>query len=114
MRRQIMKMSQEVLGDMLGISFQQVQKYEKGMNRVSASRLWEMSKALKVPVQYFYEGLQYDGKLKTIDAKSDATGILIEEFIDSHDGIKFLTSVSGIKDKAIRQQVLDLVRALSL
>src|ERR1700682_3761642 len=56
MRRQMLAMSQEKLGDALGITFQQVQKYEKGMNRVSASRLQHISHILQVPVPFFFEG----------------------------------------------------------
>ncbi len=57
MRRQLINMSQERLGELLGITFQQVQKYEKGSNRISASRLFYSAKTLGVPVQFFFEGL---------------------------------------------------------
>jgi transcriptional regulator with XRE-family HTH domain len=57
MRRQLINMSQEKLGELLGITFQQVQKYEKGANRISASRLFYSAKTLGVPVQFFFEGL---------------------------------------------------------
>jgi transcriptional regulator with XRE-family HTH domain len=57
MRRQLINMSQERLGELLGITFQQVQKYEKGSNRISASRLFYASKTLGVPVQFFFDGL---------------------------------------------------------
>ncbi len=57
MRRQLINMSQERLGELLGITFQQVQKYEKGSNRISASRLFYAAKTLGVPIQFFYDGL---------------------------------------------------------
>jgi transcriptional regulator with XRE-family HTH domain len=57
LRRQILKMSQEKLGDQLGVTFQQVQKYERGTNRVGASRLWRLSQVLEVPISYFFEGM---------------------------------------------------------
>jgi transcriptional regulator with XRE-family HTH domain len=57
MRRQLINMSQERLGELLGITFQQVQKYEKGANRISASRMFYAAKTLGVPVQFFFEGL---------------------------------------------------------
>lgn len=57
MRRQLINMSQERLGELLGITFQQVQKYEKGANRISASRMFFTAKTLGVPVQFFFEGL---------------------------------------------------------
>ena len=57
-------MSQEALGKALGISFQQVQKYEKGSNRIGGSRLWDISNILETPVGFFFEGLEVDGKAK--------------------------------------------------
>ena len=60
MRRIMLGMSQEKLGEALGLTFQQVQKYEKGTNRVGASRLWELSRVLGVPITYFFEGLEPD------------------------------------------------------
>ncbi len=57
MRGLMLNMSQEVLSGKLGVTFQQVQKYEKGLNRISASRLFELAQALRVPVGYFYDGL---------------------------------------------------------
>ncbi|MFV3126092.1 helix-turn-helix domain-containing protein [Niveispirillum sp. KHB5.9] len=57
LRRGLLGMSQEVLAERLGITFQQVQKYERGANRVSASRLWDLSRALDVPVSFFFDGL---------------------------------------------------------
>jgi transcriptional regulator with XRE-family HTH domain len=67
MRRQLINMSQERLGELLGITFQQVQKYEKGANRISASRLFYAAKTLGVPINFFFEGLpglEADGGLK--------------------------------------------------
>jgi transcriptional regulator with XRE-family HTH domain len=84
LRRQLIGMSQEKLGELLGITFQQVQKYEKGSNRVSASRLHKMSKVLSVPIQYFFEGLQEPengsgfgeaGAEHVIDVASSAEGV---------------------------------------
>jgi transcriptional regulator with XRE-family HTH domain len=67
MRRQLINMSQERLGELLGITFQQVQKYEKGANRISASRLFYAAKTLGVPINFFFEGLpglEADGGMK--------------------------------------------------
>ncbi len=61
-RRNALGMSQEKLADALGISFQQIQKYEVGTNRVAASRLWDIAKALEVDVEYFFEGIQKRAK----------------------------------------------------
>ena len=57
-RRWMLGITQQQLGDAVGIKFQQIQKYETGMNRVSASRLWDISKALDVPISFFFEGLE--------------------------------------------------------
>ena len=59
-RRWMMGMTQQQLGDLVGIKFQQIQKYETGMNRISASRLWDIAKSLEVPISYFFEGLDAD------------------------------------------------------
>src|ERR1700740_2478623 len=61
LRRMLMGMSQEKLGEHLGLTFQQIQKYEKGINRIGASRLFDLSKVLAVPVQFFYEELPVSG-----------------------------------------------------
>ena len=73
-RRKVLGMSQTKLADALGISFQQVQKYEIGVNRVAASRLWDMAKALEVDVEYFFEGIQKRAKRKAQPRKSPTAG----------------------------------------
>lgn len=108
LRRQIMKMSQEKLGDELGVTFQQVQKYERGANRVGASRLHKMSDTLKVPVGYFFEGLNSDAA-----EAADEAVTLADEFIQSTDGVNFMTAVMDIKKPEIRRQALALVRSLA-
>lgn len=107
LRRKTLKMSQEQLGEQLGITFQQVQKYERGTNRVGASRLWGISKVLQVPVQYFYDGLP-DG----VDGEhTDPPEIY--EFINSSDGVALAMAVSQIKNKSVRRQILELARSLA-
>ncbi len=111
LRRQVMKMSQEKLGNALGVTFQQVQKYERGANRVGASRLWKMSQVLEVPVSFFYEGLDEDVPALEF-AEGDQTPI-VYEFINSTDGVSLAMAVSKIKNKAVRRQILELARSLS-
>jgi transcriptional regulator with XRE-family HTH domain len=80
MRRQLINMSQERLGELLDITFQQVQKYEKGANRISASRLFYAAKTLGVPVQFFFEGLpglEHDMGLKETSQADDFTASLM-------------------------------------
>lgn len=111
LRRQVMKMSQERLGDSLGITFQQIQKYERGANRVGASRLWKISQILDVPVGFFFEGLG-DGPTADGFAENDQLPI-VYDFINSSDGVSLATAVSQIKSKAVRRQILELARSLA-
>ena len=111
LRRQLLKMSQEKLGDQLGVTFQQVQKYERGTNRVGASRLWRMSQVMDVPVSFFYDGLDAADTTHEF-AESDQTPI-VYDFINSTDGVSLAMAVSKIKNKAVRRQVLELARALA-
>ncbi|PHR93819.1 MAG: transcriptional regulator [Robiginitomaculum sp.] len=111
LRRQLLKMSQEKLGDQLGVTFQQVQKYERGTNRVGASRLWRMSQVLDVPVSFFYDGLG-EGAPTAEFAENDQTPI-VYDFINSTDGVSLAMAVSKIKNKAVRRQILELARSLA-
>ncbi|MBL4870311.1 MAG: helix-turn-helix transcriptional regulator [Robiginitomaculum sp.] len=111
LRRQLLKMSQEKLGDQLGVTFQQVQKYERGTNRVGASRLWRMSQVMDVPVSFFYDGLDVADTTHEF-AENDQTPI-VYDFINSTDGVSLAMAVSKIKNKAVRRQVLELARALA-
>jgi len=110
LRRKTMKMSQEQLGDQLGITFQQVQKYERGTNRVGASRLWKISQVLQVPIQYFYDGLK-DGI--SDDISDNTQSPIIYDFINSSDGIALATAVTQINNRAVRRQILELARSLA-
>ena len=112
-RRQVLKMSQEKLGDRLGVTFQQVQKYERGANRVGASRLWKMSRVLDVPISFFFDGLEgADTDAPGDFAEGDQTPI-VYDFIRSSDGVALATAVSKIKNKAVRRQILELARSLA-
>lgn len=111
LRRQILKMSQEKLGDKLGVTFQQVQKYERGSNRVGASRLWRISQVLEVPISFFFDGLSDNYKAGQF-AEDDQMPI-VYEFINSTDGVSLAKAVSQIKSKAVRRQLLELARAMA-
>jgi len=110
LRRLMMQMSQDRLGEKLGVTFQQVQKYERGANRVSASRLWGMSEILEVPIQYFFEGIRDINGAEGF-ADGDETP-MVYDFINSTDGVQLASAYSRIADPKIRRQVLQLVRAL--
>lgn len=111
LRRQVMKMSQEKLGDQLGVTFQQVQKYERGSNRVGASRLWKMSRVLDVPVGFFFDGLGEEGSVTEFSANDQLP--IVYDFIRSTDGVSLAKAVSQIKNKAVRRQILELARSLA-
>jgi len=108
MRRLMLGMSQEKLGDKLGVTFQQVQKYEKGTNRVSASRLQAMSYILQVPVAFFFEGApQIAGRVgKGAEAPSPA---YISDFLANSDGMKLVRAFTQIGDAKLRRSVVRLV-----
>ena len=111
LRRQVLKMSQEKLGDQLGVTFQQVQKYERGANRIGASRLWKISDVLNVPINFFFDGLN-DQAAQGEFAENDQMPI-VYDFINSPDGVALAKAVSQIKSKAVRRQILELARSLA-
>ena len=111
LRRQVLKMSQERLGEQLGVTFQQVQKYERGANRVGASRLWRLSQVLDVPVSFFFDGLTPEIEAGEF-ADNDQMPI-VYDFINSSDGVALAKAVSQIKNKAVRRQILELARSLA-
>ena len=113
MRRMMLSMSQEKLGDALGLTFQQVQKYEKGTNRISASKLQEISQILQVPVSFFFEGVpEIDGRRlgKSTGAPSPA---YMSEFMASREGLALATAFSQINDAKLRSGIVNLVEQIA-
>ncbi len=106
MRRKEMGVSQERLAEALGITFQQVQKYERGANRVSASKLWEIAGALRTPVAYFYDGL---GDQDAVAAQRDAA----QDFMLSSEGIELMAAFPRIQEASIRRKIVELVRVVA-
>ena len=111
LRRQLLNLSQERLGEELGVTFQQVQKYERGTNRVGAGRLWHLAKVLDVPVSFFYEGAVDSGQLAGF-ADNDQTP-LVDDFIQSADGVALAQAFARINDSKVRRRILELVRTLA-
>jgi transcriptional regulator with XRE-family HTH domain len=105
-------MSQERLGDLLGLTFQQVQKYEKGVNRIGAGRLFEVSRILGVPINFFYEGVSEHLAGNRGFAESDSSPPVME-FVSSGEGMQLSLAFMKIKDPKVRRKVLDLVKSLS-
>ena len=115
LRRMLLGMSQERLGDSMGLTFQQVQKYEKGVNRIGASRLFQISKILDVPVQFFFEEAPHiDGNGGAVRGMAEADSeTFILEFLNSREGLELNRAFVKIGDAKVRKSVVDLVRALS-
>jgi transcriptional regulator with XRE-family HTH domain len=105
-RRMLIGMSQEKLGDLLGLTFQQVQKYEKGVNRIGAGRLFEIARILDVPIDFFYDGV---GTLS--DGLGEARAPVME-FVSSTEGLQLSLAFMKIRDPKVRKRVLDLVKSL--
>src|SRR6476660_239837 len=101
-RRMLIGMSQERLGDLLGLTFQQVQKYEKGVNRIGAGRLFEMSRILNVPVDFFYEGVN----AAPAHPGEEGQGPPVMEFVSSGEGMQLSLAFMKIKDAKVRKRVL--------
>ncbi|MFT7433488.1 MAG: transcriptional regulator with XRE-family HTH domain [Alphaproteobacteria bacterium] len=107
MRRTVLGLSQEKLADQLGITFQQVQKYENGSNRVGSSRLYAISRILSVPVSFMFDGYDDSGKLIVSEEVSR-----FDKQMRSRETIELMKSYYSIKDEHLRRKVLDMVKAM--
>ena len=105
-------LSQEKLGDSMGLTFQQIQKYEKGANRIGASRLYRLSQVLNVPVGFFFEGLGYTEGSANIGMAEGDTESFLYEFLNTRDGLELNRAFVKVGDANVRRSVIDLVRAL--
>ena len=112
MRRMMLAMSQTDLSDPLGLTFQQVQKYEKGTNRVGASRLQHISQILQVPVAFFFEGAPHQpGQPKGLgEAPSPA---YVFDFLATSDGLALTKAFTRIKQSKLRRRIVDLVEEIA-
>ena len=109
MRRKELGISQERLAESIGLTFQQVQKYERAANRVSASKLWEMSRALNTTIAYFYEGLSDTPE----PAGSNLPRETVQDFLMTPEGLELASSFPRITHGRVRRKILDLVRVMS-
>jgi transcriptional regulator with XRE-family HTH domain len=108
-RRMELGISQERLADLLGVTFQQIQKYEKGVNRIAASRLFSMSEALDVSVSYFFEGLAVGAPSGVREESQE----IVYDTLATPEGLQLVQMFSSIKSAKIRKRVVELVRALA-
>src|SRR5690606_1570323 len=119
LQRMLLGMSQEKLGEQLGLTFQQIQKYEKGINRIGASRLFELARVLGVSVQFFYD----DAPGTTSDYKTQAVSPsgfgerqadrFVVDFLSSREGVELNKAFVKIADPKVRRSIVDLVRSLA-
>lgn len=111
LRRLELGVSQERLGEALGLTFQQVQKYEKGSNRIGASRLYAISRILETPVSYFFEGLP--DPRNGPDGVADPGKVELSALVKTPEAIELNRSFAKIEDPATRRRLADLVRSVA-
>jgi transcriptional regulator with XRE-family HTH domain len=112
MRRMMLSMSQEKLGGALGLTFQQVQKYEKGTNRIGASRLQQISHILQVPVAFFFEGAPTSHP--PAEGMSEAPSpTYVSDFLATSDGLALTKAFMEIKEPKLRRRIVDLVEEIA-
>jgi transcriptional regulator with XRE-family HTH domain len=109
LRRKELKISQEKLAEALGLTFQQVQKYERGSNRISASKLFEIARALQVPIGWFFEGLSgHPGA----DGEVGGDAPFGHSFLTTQEGVDLANLFPNIRRRRVRRRLVDLVRAM--
>ena len=113
MRRMMLSMSQEKLGDALGLTFQQVQKYEKGTNRIGASRLQQISGILQVPVAFFFEGAPEVGPGRAPGVRDAPSPTYVADFLATSDGLALTKAFMRIPDTKLRRRIVDLVEQIA-
>lgn len=113
MRRMLVGMSQEKLGDALGVTFQQIQKYEKGTNRISASRLQTIAKVLGVPVEFFFEGSPQPVAMNETGFAEIGQTTFVADFLSTGEGVQLNKAFVRIKDPKIRRRIIDLVATIA-
>lgn len=111
-RRKDVRVSQEKLAEQLGLTFQQIQKYEKGANRVSASKLYDIAHALQASIEYFFRGLD-DPSGATKGMKENDNRPFVHDFVTTAEGQELVGEFAKIQDPQVRKQVLDLIKSLA-
>ena len=113
LRRTMLGMSQEKLGEHLGITFQQIQKYEKGANRVGASRLQEIARVLNTPISFFFEDAPGNGSSSTGGFGESESSNYVVDFLSSSEGLQLNRAFVKIKDAKVRRKIVEMVKALA-
>ena len=110
MRRKMLSMSQTKLAEAIGVTFQQIQKYEKGTNRISASRLLKISHVLQVPISFFFEDPR--GPSKGTGAQQVNSPDYVSDFLTTTDGLALTKAFMLIKDPKVRRRLVKLVQEI--
>jgi transcriptional regulator with XRE-family HTH domain len=115
LQRMLLGVSQEKLAERLGLTFQQIQKYEKGVNRIGASRLFDLAHVLGVPVQFFYDDApaEQSRAVSTPGMSERQTDGYIFDFLNTREGLELNRAFARITDPKARRAILDLVRTLA-
>jgi transcriptional regulator with XRE-family HTH domain len=109
MQRMVRGLSQTDLGNAVGVTFQQIQKYEKGSNRVGASRLQQIANVLKVAPDFFFD----KASAKAVDASGSRETAIIDEFISSRDGVALSKAFANIRDAKTRRSIVSLIQQIA-
>lgn len=112
LRRTMLGMSQEKLGEALGITFQQIQKYEKGSNRIGASRLQRITEVLNVPVSFFFEDVPGTAANRPGGLSEPSGPDYVVDFLSTSEGLQLNRAFVKISDPKVRRRIIDLVRSL--
>ena len=117
LRRTLLGLSQEKLGEALGLTFQQVQKYERGANRIGASRLFDLSCVLDVPISFFYDDISSDTSAKSPRNIVGLADQAVEPFepdpLAKRETLELVRAYYRIKEPAVRKRILELTKALA-
>ena len=120
LRRTLLGMSQERLGQLLGLTFQQIQKYERGVNRIRSSRLYELGQILDVPISFFFDDMAQDGRAPDLLAPGlaeDPAGFAFDEArelqLDKRETLELVRAYNRIPDPAVRKRLFELTKALA-
>lgn len=113
MRRMMVGMSQGKLGEALDVTFQQIQKYEKGTNRIGASRLQQLARVLEVPPAFFFEGAPNPAEVGKIGFAEPSGSSYVVDFLSTSEGLQLNRAFAMIRDPKVRKKIIDLVVSLA-
>lgn len=111
LRRTLLGMSQEQLGEAMSLTFQQIQKYERGANRIGSSRLYQLSQVLNVPVSYFFDDLPADERMQDLAVKEPPQTTFETRRMTKRETLELVRAYFKIEDAAVRQRIFDIVKA---